>query len=90
MPVRMEVGFATLAARMDQLTERVDWLAQRLDQPTERKDQLATGQTATAVQLGHLAERLDARLDRLPGFAGSLRAAVYEGAACGPGWWPGP
>ncbi|NNM97767.1 MAG: hypothetical protein HKL89_09225, partial [Candidatus Dormibacteraeota bacterium] len=91
MPVRMEVGFATLAARMDQLAQRMDQLAQRMDQLTERvyqlaqrMDQLATAQAATEIQLGQFAERLDARLDRLDGFVGSLRGMVYERAVLRP------
>ena len=84
LPGRMELGFATLAARVDQLAERMDQLAERMDQLAERMDQLAAAQTMTEKQLGQLAARLDERLDRLDGYVGSLRGAVYERAVLRP------
>ncbi|MHB8325500.1 MAG: hypothetical protein ACYDEA_06450 [Candidatus Dormibacteria bacterium] len=77
LPARMELGFATLAARLEQLAERVEQLA-------ERMDQLTAAQTTTEKQLGQLAARLDERLDRLDGYVGSLRGAVYERAVLRP------
>ena len=76
-PARMEAGFATLAARMDQLT-------QRMDQLTVRVSELAAAQTATENRLRELAERLDERLDRLDGYVGGLLGAVYERAVLRP------